>query len=148
MTFVPLAAAHLDAILAIEAEAFAGRDPWSRSAFEHELLAPQSLWRVALEGEVVAGYAGGWVVMDELHILNLAIAAVSRRRGGGRALLGALLAAARERGCRRATLEVREANAPARALYESAGFRAEGRRARYYANGEDAVIYWKELAGS
>ncbi len=145
METAALAHADLEGILAIEAQAFAGLDPWSRAAFEHELLAPQSLWLVLREGGTVAGYGGGWVVSGEYHLLNLAVAAGHRRRGWGRRLLDGLLAASVVRGCRRATLEVRRANAGARALYEAAGFRAEGARTRYYANGEDAMIYWKDL---
>ena len=44
----------------------------------------------------------------------------------------------------RFTLEVRESNVAAIALYERYGFRAAGRRRRYYQdNGEDAVIMWR-----
>ncbi|HWC25967.1 MAG TPA: hypothetical protein VG474_05225, partial [Solirubrobacteraceae bacterium] len=44
----------------------------------------------------------------------------------------------------RFTLEVRESNAGAIELYERFGFRAAGRRRRYYQdNGEDAVVMWR-----
>jgi ribosomal-protein-alanine N-acetyltransferase len=39
---------------------------------------------------------------------------------------------------------VRESNVGAIALYERYGFRAAGRRRRYYQdNGEDAVVMWR-----
>ena len=64
-----------------------------------------------------------------------------RRRGFGRLLLATLLRAARDAGCERAFLEVREGNAPARALYEGAGFRPCGRRKDYYRlPTEDAIL--------
>jgi ribosomal-protein-alanine N-acetyltransferase len=46
-------------------------------------------------------------------------------------------------GARSATLEVRESNRAARALYEALGFTVEGVRRNYYdAPREDAVILW------
>jgi len=137
---VALAEAHLDAIVAIERDAFAGRQPWSRAAFESELRGPQSLWRVALEDGVVAGYGGGWVTGDEWHLLNLATHSAHRGRGIGRALLDELLKRARDLGAPKATLEVRPDNLPAVRLYESMGFRAIGLRPAFYPDGGSARL--------
>ncbi|MBQ3275716.1 MAG: GNAT family N-acetyltransferase, partial [Oscillospiraceae bacterium] len=72
---------------------------------------------------------------------NLAVAEDARRRGVGRALTEAMLESARDRGLRFLTLEVRESNAPARALYEKTGFRPAGVRKNYYERPrEDGVI--------
>jgi ribosomal-protein-alanine N-acetyltransferase len=53
-------------------------------------------------------------------------------------------------GARRATLEVRATNVPARELYAALGFTEAGRRPCYYTQpDDDAIILWKELgAGS
>jgi GNAT superfamily N-acetyltransferase len=51
----------------------------------------------------------------------------ARGRGAGVALLEAALAAARANGATRAALWVNSENAPARRLYERAGFRETGR---------------------
>jgi ribosomal-protein-alanine N-acetyltransferase len=140
--FEPFVAGHLDRVLRLEQEAYAGRDPWTRAAFEHELASPASLWLVAVDGPAVAGYAGGWVLAgQEYHLLNVAVAAARRRQGVGRAMLTALLARAHAHGCRSAVLEVRRENETARRLYEGLGFRAEGVRKGYYTDGEDAMIY-------
>ena len=78
---------------------------------------------------------------DEGEILNLGVATPQRRGGVGRALVERLLEELRDRGVRVVYLEVRESNAAARRLYESLGFAAVGRRARYYRRPvEDAVI--------
>jgi ribosomal protein S18 acetylase RimI-like enzyme len=58
-----------------------------------------------------------------LNVHDLAVLPEYRGRGGGRALLEAATAHARKRGCAKVTLEVREDNARARALYASCGFR-------------------------
>jgi putative acetyltransferase len=52
-------------------------------------------------------------------------AEAARGRGIGRAMLDHLLAVARERGCRRVSLETgsMDAFAPARSMYATAGFR-------------------------
>jgi GNAT superfamily N-acetyltransferase len=64
--------------------------------------------------------AGGDALIEDLYVDPAA-----RGAGLGRALLQYALDYARvERGCRRAELDVNEANAPALALYESLGFTA------------------------
>jgi ribosomal-protein-alanine N-acetyltransferase len=79
-------------------------------------------------------------MLDEVHLLSLAVEREVRRRGMARALLAAALAAERSRGARLAHLEVRAGNGEALAFYASAGFRAVGRRRRYYPDGEDALL--------
>jgi len=148
MKLVPFVRAHLEAVLAVEEEVFAGKDPWSRMAFEGELINPQAVWLVADVDGGLAGYAGGWAGGADFHLLNLAVAPAFRRRGIARELVRGVLGRATERGCRRATLEVRKGNDHARRLYESLGFAAAGCRPRHYSDGEDAVIYWLErIAG-
>lgn len=145
MTIVPFAAEHLDRVFALEQEIYAGLGPWARGPFEHELVAPFALWRVALERDAVIAYGGGWMIQGEYHLLNLAVAPGHRRNGLARALLEELLREAAKLNCREALLEVRRSNDAARALYEQFGFTAAGVRARYYPNGEDAILYSKPL---
>lgn len=137
---VPPTTAHLEAIIAIEQAAFAGRQPWSRAAFASELRMPQSLWRVALDDGIVAGYGGGWVTPDGFHLLNLATHPDRLRRGIGRSLLTELLRLAAAAGATRATLEVRSENAPAVRLYETMGFRSLGVRPAFYPDGGAALL--------
>src|SRR5215472_2914429 len=63
----------------------------------------------------------------ESRLAAMGVNAPVRSRGAGRELLRGLLDDARKRGDRRMRLEVFESNAPARALYESAGFRTISR---------------------
>ncbi|MBD1918682.1 GNAT family N-acetyltransferase [Phormidium sp. FACHB-322] len=94
-----------------------------------------------------------WAILDEAHITVLAVDPRYQRRGLGKWLLVNLLADAcdrqepapegGDRALTRATLEVRPSNSRALALYESFGFEILGRRRRYYADGEDALILWQ-----
>ena len=79
-------------------------------------------------------------VVDEVHVLSVAVASAQRRRGVARSLLNAVLRDETASGARTALLEVRASNLAARAFYASTGFVAVGQRPRYYANGEDALL--------
>lgn len=92
------------------------------------------------EGSEALGFALTWRAADEVHLIDLAVAPEARRAGLGRALLEAAIREARTGAARLLLLEVRAGNAPALALYRSAGFFEHGVRRAYYSdNGEDAV---------
>ena len=119
--------------------------PWSEKSVAGELENPLSLWLVAMEGENLAGYVGSQTVMDETDMMNLAVAPQFRRQGVGEALVNALVAALKDLGSRCLTLEVRDSNEAARALYAKLGFVEIGRRRGYYRDPrEDALILRKE----
>lgn len=119
--------------------------PWSEKSVAGELENPLALWLVAMEGDSLAGYVGSQTVMDETDMMNLAVAPQFRRQGVGEALVSALVASLKERGSRCLTLEVRDSNEAARALYAKLGFVEIGRRRGYYRDPrEDALILRKE----
>ncbi|MFP4150133.1 MAG: ribosomal protein S18-alanine N-acetyltransferase, partial [Nitriliruptoraceae bacterium] len=92
---------------------------------------------------VIVGAALGQVLVDEGHVLDLAVAPAVRGHGLGRRLLTALLDELAARGAVAHTLEVRPSNLAALALYRGSGFVVEGRRRRYYPDGEDALLLWR-----
>ena len=67
---------------------------------------------------------GLWLDAEDCLLEDLFVRPDAHRGGVGRALVSAALKRARERGCRRVELDVDEDNVPARALYESLGFRS------------------------
>jgi len=159
----PMREEDLDEIMVIEASA--PGNPWSRESMEKELVNPQAHYLTAVlctdgredgpggqtggSGETsagtgeVAGYAGYWQVMDEGHIMNIAVREDLRSRGIGRALMEAMLKEGDGLGILYWTLEVRVSNAPALHLYEKTGFTSAGIRPGYYSNPkEDANILW------
>lgn len=128
-----------------ELEKLCFSQPWSEKSVAGELENPLSLWLVAMEGERLAGYVGSQTVMDETDMMNLAVAPQYRRQGVGEALVNALAASLKDLGSRCLTLEVRDSNEAARALYGKLGFREIGRRRGYYRDPrEDALILRKE----
>ena len=129
---------ELAAALAIDAQAFSSAELGERSLRE-ELTRPWAHLRAAHDADgVLTGYLLFWHVVDELHLLNVAVDARARRRGIGRALMDDLLAYARAHEIARILLEVRKTNAPAIAMYLALGFTEFNVRERYYADGEDA----------
>jgi [ribosomal protein S18]-alanine N-acetyltransferase len=117
-----------------ELHALAFADCWSAEAFADLLGSPGVRALLAPDGFIVVR-----TVADEAEILTLAVAPNARRVGRGRALVNAAVDAARAQGAGRLYLEVSAENAPARALYAGLGFTEIGRRARYYADGADAL---------
>ena len=119
--------------------------PWSEKSVAGELDNPLALWLVVMEGDRLAGYVGSQTMMDETDMMNLAVAPQFRRQGVGETLVNALVASLKELGSRCLTLEVRDSNGPARALYAKLGFVEVGRRRGYYRDPrEDALILRKE----
>lgn len=134
----------LDQVMNIEMASFPS--PWSRNAYQREITDNSyAHYLVMLAGGEVIGYGGMWVVLDEAHVTNLAVAPAHRRHGYGRRLLSALIELATALGANRLTLEVRRSNRAAQMLYVRHGFVTCGVRRNYYADTqEDALVMVKE----
>lgn len=134
----------LDQVMIIEQEAFSL--PWSRQSYENELKNQYANYLVVDYQGDVGGYGGIWVVFDEAHITNVAVASSFRGRGWGRALMSELEALARRKRAVRILLEVRPSNRAALAMYHGLGFMVSGLRKQYYSdNNEDAIVMVKHL---
>ena len=147
--FLPFCPEDLEAVVTIEAQSFA--QPWKRRALEAELASPGSLAFVlkplerAAQSDVAA-YIFLRRLMDEVHIMKLAVTPEHRRQGLATRLVEQALAEARRVGGTRAILEVRPTNTAATGLYTRLGFRRIGARKRYYGpTGEDALVMAKNL---
>jgi len=137
--------ADIDDILRIESISFT--NPWTREMYLSELEHRDvSFFYIARDavGEAI-GFCSCWLVLDEIHINNLAVLPEHRRSGVASALIEHVLREGAARGAHRATLEVRRSNEPARKLYEKFGFAVTGVRRGYYTRpDEDALVLWRE----
>ncbi len=134
----------IDDVYEIEKSSF--NTPWSRKSFEDELSNPNAVYFVATYDEKGAGYLGGWVIADQYDINNIAVLPEFRRCGIASELLKTLISFCKENKLSPITLEVRESNEAAQALYKSFGFKPIGTRNKYYRDtGEDAIIMALEI---
>jgi len=142
----PMVQADLTSVLELEELLFA--TPWSRESFEAEFRpGTNAVALVAEVGGVLAGYMISWLIVDELHIGNLAVAPGHRGKGLAKGMLRKVISDAAARGAALATLEVRASNETAIALYGAFGFREVAIRRRYYEdNGEDAVVMMRDVS--
>jgi ribosomal-protein-alanine N-acetyltransferase len=135
----------LDGVLAVEEESFT--NPWTKEMYAWELQnrAVCHIFVVRTPEQRVAGFCAFWLVVDEIHINNVAIRPALRGQGIGLHLMQRVFEEARRLGAKRATLEVRRSNEGARRLYERLGFYVAGTRPSYYTNPvEDALILWRD----
>jgi len=137
----------LDGVLAVEAESFT--NPWTKEMYAWELQnrAVCHIFVVRTPTTPVVGFCAFWLVLDEIHINNVAVLPALRGQGIGTQLMRRVFDEARRMGAKRATLEVRASNEGARRLYERLGFYIASVRPRYYTNPvEDALILWRDEA--
>ena len=128
-------------VIAIERRAFP--TPWSLSMFVLELSKPSGICLAAEIDGRLAGYLVCSRYDTVWHLMNVAVDPAWRRQGIASGLMNHLFDTA-DRPHEQYTLEVRESNDGAIALYERFGFRGAGhRRAYYHDNREDALIMWR-----
>ena len=133
---------HIERAAVIEAVTFS--EPWSKEAM-HLLCTPEypSLALVDASGECI-GYIGSAKVLDELQIINVAVAPEHRGKGLGKVLMHAFDELCLKEDIALVSLEVRESNSVAIALYRAFGYEVAGKRKGFYrAPTEDALVMLK-----
>ena len=143
----PMQLADIEAVLVIEHKSFSM--PWTNAMFRSELQNARTsrmlVARVAPDDGLIVGYVGYRIVLDEMHVILIAVAPAWRQRGIARQMICQAMDQARASGCARATLEVRVSNTPAQQLYYSLRFAPVGTRPKYYIRPtEDALILWRD----
>ena len=120
-------------------------DFWSYSVLKQELEAQNSYFLVAKSDNIIVGFAGLKVIIDEADVMNIVVKKDFRRNSIGSLLLENLISYARSKNLRIVNLEVNENNLSAIHLYDKFGFNHIGIRKKYYNGESDAIIMRKCL---
>ena len=149
--FEPGRADQLNSVLAVELRSYA--HPWSRGNFIDALNSGHQA-QLLMADDVLLGYFIAMKGVDEVHLLNIAVAPGYQRQGWSLVMLDALALWARNQpGVQWLWLEVRPSNTRACAVYERYGFRLVGHRRDYYPTStgsiktvrEDALVMSRRL---
>jgi len=127
--------ADLDAVYRLNIDAFP--EAWSKQALQHAIAGDYELLIAESSSDgrppLIAGYLLSHDIVEEVHILQIAVLPAMRRRQIALKLSRALLAEkAGQPHMQRAILEVRASNTAAQRLYRRLGFHICGRRKNYY----------------
>ena len=134
-----MTSAHIEEISRLEKECFSS--PWSEEGLKSELDNSFARFFVALSDGKIAGYIGSHNVLGEVYITNVAVFPEFRRSGVGKTLVDFLVNEMKAEEAEFVTLEVRESNFNAIALYEKSGFEKVGKRKDFYEKPrEDGVL--------
>ncbi|MBF0488019.1 MAG: ribosomal protein S18-alanine N-acetyltransferase [Nitrospirae bacterium] len=133
-----------DMAMVIEIEKLSFTHKWSLNDFSSELLHPGSICKTArpVDGSGIAiGYICVRMMVDEAHMLKLAVHPAFRKRQVGSLLVRHIKDEVLRDFKGKVILEVRASNIAAIRLYDSLGFKSLYIRRRYYADPEeDAVV--------
>lgn len=138
---LPLSVNNVSKVAEIDDMCF-DSEKWSENLFREEIGDESKYYAVFYCEESVVGFGSYSQILDEGHILNIAVLPEYRRRGIASKILSDLIRDGKSKGINAFTLEVRMGNAPARTLYERFGFELAGVRKKFYPDKEDAGIYW------
>lgn len=129
LRFQKLEEHHLPAVVAIESNVYAF--PWTHGNFRDSLYSGydcMGTWH----GNELVGYSITMPALEEMHLLNLAVAKNWQGRGVGATILQHVIDKAAPTACEVIYLEVRPSNIAGLRLYERFGFRQLGLRRDYY----------------
>lgn len=137
----PMERGDLEAVLRIQEKT--GFLSWSAEQYLSELSQRYSLAFVHENATIVQGYALWHLLADEAELLAVAVDPDCQGQGLATAMMEQMHTILGGRGAKSFFLEVRRSNVPAQALYRRLGYKVLGTRARYYENGEDALLMGK-----
>lgn len=142
-------AIDFDQLYAIEEACFQPPLRFSRRYMRQLLASADGAAWVAEENGQLAGFAiVEWAEEPAVivaYIQTIEVLAKQRGRGVGIELLRRIEQSAESAGAEVIWLHVSQENAPAIRLYESTGYRCQGREENYYARGHAGLIYAKNL---
>ena len=160
LSFLPMQAADLDAVLDIESVSHL--HPWTRGNFSDSLAAghwaycirpqvDQAIKGSYLDPSILWAYCILYPAVDELHLLNITVSPKLRKLGLASKMMVAIEGVAAQQNMPRIILEVRPSNLAAVTLYQKLGYEQIGIRKNYYpadphlGTREDALVMAKSI---
>lgn len=131
----------LDIVLLHELDKTAFKDSWSIDTFRSELCGSTRRYIGMFDEDVLVGYIGMNLVIDECDIIRIAIHKDYQGRGLSKELFANAIEYMDSIGIKKILLEVSHVNEKAISLYERLGFKKIFHRPHYYHDGTDALIY-------
>lgn len=140
MTIIPMKEEHLPQLVQLEQACFS--TPWSLTVLTESFHQENIHFWVALEEETLLGSASVSVVLSEGYINNVAVFPQYQNKGIAGKLLDAMIEFAKDtqKPLDFLTLEVRESNVQAIALYKSRGFQQIALRKNYYEKPQEHAL--------
>ncbi len=114
---------------------------WNKQQWEEELINPNGLCIGIIKNSKLIGLCCGWIMIDEINITLLAIHPLNKRQGFGKILLSYFINLANNINVKIITLETKENNIPAQALFRSLKFRELAKRNKLYSDGSNAIVF-------
>lgn len=139
----------MDEIVNLDRHAF--NRPWKRNLFLKELTCKDAYsyavkWCRTDNTRQMIAYLFSRIILNEWHIIRIAVAPEFRARGVATWLLQQCFKLGMDKEADSVLIEVRPSNTPAVALYQKLGFVLIGRRPNYYSDSkEDAWVMKKNL---
>ena len=129
----------ISSVIKIERDIFS--DPWSEYSFLDDIYGDIAYNIVYVENNEIIGYACSWMMLDEMHITNIAVREDYRGRGIGKEMISSLIEKAKTNKLNTSLLEVRVSNISAIRLYKKMGYEIIHQIKRFYTdNDEDAYL--------
>ena len=130
---------HIEQIFNIEKVNF--RNPWEINEFDTYCAQPMKfLSYVYSKSSKVIGYLMSEIIIDEVHIHNIAVEKKYQNNKVGLKLVKYLVKQSKLLDKNKICLEVDSTNVPALKLYKNLGFVKVGQRKRYYNDSIDAIL--------
>ena len=145
LTIIQLGILHLNSCIDLDQKSLKGL--WTKSQWEKELTDPKRICIgvLDLETKKILGLCSAWLIIDELHITSIAVHPIHQRKGLGKLLISDLIKRSNSLLTNQIHLEVKDTNEPAKAFYKSMGFKIIGNRSNFYKDGNDAILFSKQL---
>lgn len=142
LQYAPMELKDLEEVVSLEESVYP--HPWTLGNFVDSLACNYHAWTLRDEDGWLLGYFLLMDVVDEIHLLNVAVTSERQHQGLGLYLLDKIAAIARGLQMESILLEVRPSNLRALKIYRRYGFVEIGRRKDYYpahhGMREDAIV--------